>query len=172
MCRLTSSAAYTAYTDNTDNDPTGIIGTCKVGNEMYVTCASKVYLRFPDLLRFLPRYVRDNGYTAASSIRIEPKANGISVVDQMKETTGLNVVFTPSPTDSKESRLNAASPSVESGRVVLVDGPWNEDFIDEICGIPNKKHDEFVDDLCYAVDYHLGSHYKAIDLGRLSQLVH
>ena len=162
----------TAYTDNTDNDPTGIIGTCKVGNEMYVTCAAKVYLRFPDLLRFIPRYVRDNGYTPSSSIRIEPKANGISVVDQMKETTGLNVVRTPSPKDSKEARLNAASPSVESGRVVLVDGPWNEEFIDEICGFPNKKHDEYVDDLCYAVDYHLGSHHKAIDLGRLSQFVH
>lgn len=161
-----------AYTDNTDNDPTGIIGTCKVGNEMYVTCASKVYMRFPDLLRFLPRYVRDNGYTVASSLRIEPKANGISIVDQMKETTGLNVVRTPSPLDSKEARLNAASPSVESGRVVLVDGPWNEEFIDEICGFPNKKHDEYVDDLCYAVDYHLGNHYKAIDLARLSKLVH
>lgn len=144
----------TAYTDKSDNDPTGIIATCKIGNDIYVAHGEKVLMRFPDLLRFLPIYVKEHGYTQASSVRIEPKANGLSVIDQLRATTGLNVVATPSPHDSKETRLNAASPTIESGRVVLVDGAWTEQFIDEVCGFPSKPHDEYVDVLCYAIDYH------------------
>jgi len=162
----------TAYTDNSQNDPTGIIATCKIGNDLYITHGVKVLMRFPDLLRFIPQYVREHGYTNHSTIRIEPKANGISVVDQIKDTTGLNVTYTPAPKDSKETRLNACSPSVECGKVVLVDGAWNEDFIDEVCGFPAKPHDEFVDVLCYAIDYHLTNPFKPIDKSRLARQVY
>ena len=162
----------TAYTDKADNGPTGIIATCKIGNDMYVTHAEKVRLRFPDLLRFVPEYVRNHGYTNLSSIRIEPKANGISVIDQMRETTGLNVTQTPTPKDSKETRLNAASPTVECGRVILVDGAWNELFTDEVCGFPSKPHDEYVDVLCYAIDYHIANPYRPIDKARIARQVY
>lgn len=144
----------TAYTDKTSNDPTGIIGTCSIGNSLYIVCAKKVNMKFPELCRFLPQYVRDNGYTRRSSVRIEPKANGLSVIDQLHESTNLNVVATHSPKDSKETRLNAASPFVESGRVYLVEADWNEAFTCEVCGFPVMPHDEFVDLLYYAIDYH------------------
>lgn len=162
----------TAYTDKSDNDPTGIIATCKIGNDLYISHATKVQMRFPDLLRFIPRYVNEHGYTFRSTIRIEPKANGISVIDQMKETTGLNVTQTPSPRDSKETRLNAASPTVECGRVILVDGAWNEQFIDEVCGFPTKPHDEYVDVLCYAIDYHISRLFKPIDKARVASMIY
>lgn len=144
----------TAYTEKTSNDPTGILGSCMIGNDIYIVCGKKVNMKFPELCRFLPSYVRDNGYGSDSTVRIEPKANGLSVIDQLRETTNLSVVATSSPKDSKETRLNAASPFVESGRVYLVDGDWNEMFIDEVCGFPAKPHDEFVDLLCYSIDYH------------------
>lgn len=107
-----------------------------IGNDIYIVCGKKVNMKFPELCRFLPSYVRDNGYGSGSTVRIEPKANGLSVIDQLRETTNLSVVATSSPKDSKETRLNAASPFVESGRVYLVDGDWNEMFIDEVCGFP------------------------------------
>lgn len=162
----------TAYTDKTSNDPTGIIATCKIGNDLYITHGDKVHMKFPELVRFIPDYCRKHGYTARSSIRVEPKANGLSVIDQIKDITGLNITKTPSPKDSKETRLNAASPCVESGRVVLVDGAWNEAFIDEVCGFPTKPHDEFVDVMCYAIDYHLTNPFKPIDRNRLAGLVY
>lgn len=162
----------TAYTDKTSNDPTGIIATCKIGGDIYITHAQKVNMKFPDLVRFIPRYVAEQGYTRRSTIRIEPKANGISVIDQLQELTGLNVTRTPSPTDAKETRLNAVSPAIECGRVVLVDGAWNEAYIDEICGFPAKPHDEYVDVTCYAVDYYLNAPYKPIDRERLARLVY
>jgi len=161
----------TAYTDKTNNDPSGIIATCKIGGDLYITHAHKVMMKFPDLIRFIPQYAQEHGYNRRSSIRIEPKANGISVIDQLKATSGLNVVSTPSPRDSKETRLYAASPTVECGRVILVEGAWNEAFEDEICGFPAKPHDEYVDILGYAIDYHVGNPFKTIDLGRLSKLV-
>ena len=161
----------TAYTNKTTNDPSGIIATCRIGETLYIVHAHKMMMKFPELVRFIPGYAREHGYTPRSSIRIEPKANGLSVIDQLEETTGLNVARTTSPTESKETRLNAVSPNVECGRVVLVEGVWNEEFIEEVCGFPVKPHDEYVDDLCYAIDYHLHNPYKAIDLGRLSRLV-
>lgn len=162
----------TAYTDKTSNDPSGIIATCKIGGDLYVTHASKVNMKFPDLIRFIPSYAREHGYTRRSTIRIEPKANGLSVIDQLRETSGLNVVSTPSPRDSKETRLYAASPSVEAGRVVLVDGAWNEAFEDEVCGFPAKAHDEYVDVLCYAIDYHLSNPFRPIDKAATARKVY
>ena len=161
----------TAYTDKTTNDPTGIIATCKVGNDLYITHGQKVHMKFPDLLRFIPSYVETHGYTSRSSIRIEPKANGLSVIDQLKESTGLNVTKTPTPKESKETRLNAVSPIVECGRVILVDGVWTEGFIEEVCGFPSKPHDEYVDVLCYAIGHHLGHSSRAIDRESIARMV-
>lgn len=155
----------TAFTDKQKNDPTGIIATCRLGPDLYISAAQKSLLKFPDLIRFIPKFVNQTGYGPKSSIRIEPKANGLSVIQQLKESTHLNVMSTPSPTESKETRLNAASPAVESGRVILVDGSWNDEFITEVCGFPSKEHDEYVDLLCYAIDYHkIGREIKKQDL--------
>lgn len=162
----------TAFTDKTSNDPSGIIATTKIGGDLYIMHAAKVNMKFPDLLRFIPEYALQHGYSRRSSIRIEPKANGLSVIDQLKETSGLNVVSTPSPKDSKETRLYAASPTVESGRVILVDGAWNEAFEDEVCGFPSKPHDEYVDILGYAIDYHINNPFKPIDKARTARMVY
>lgn len=146
----------TAYTEDKKNDPTGIIATAKIGNIIYICGAEKVNLKFPDLIRWLPSWCKENGYTSRSRIYIEPKANGISVVDQLKESTDLNVMKTPIPKESKETRLFAVSPVIEAGRVYLVEDIWNEAFIDEICGFPAKAHDEYVDILGYAINFYNG----------------
>jgi len=145
----------TAFTDTTENDPTGIIATCKIGNDLFISHAQKAYKEFPELIKFIPIYTQNRGYNSQSTIRIEPKANGKSIVQQLKNMTKLNVTETPTPTDSKETRLTAASPKIECGRVILVADIWNEEFIDEICGFPGKVHDEYVDLICYAINYHL-----------------
>lgn len=148
----------TAYTEKSENDPSGIIATCKIGNDLYITHGRKVRKRFPDLIRFIQKYVAQNGYTDESTIRIEPKANGLSVIDQLREQTKLNVTETRTPVESKETRLNAASPFAEGGRVYLVehsDNEWMEEFIEEVCGFPNRTHDEYVDIFSYATFYHL-----------------
>ena len=145
--------AYNKKQKGRDNDPSGIRGACKIRNQIYITCAQKVYKEFPDLIRFLPDFMAANDANEESTLRIEPKANGISVCQQLQETSALNVTFTPSPTDAKDTRLYAVAPKIECGRVWIVDGDWNEEFIDEVCGFPSKSHDEYVDILGYAINY-------------------
>jgi predicted phage terminase large subunit-like protein len=147
----------TAYTEKTANDPSGIIACCMIRNSIYIYNAKKVNMKFPDLCRFLPKWVGQNYYNKKSTLRIEPKANGLSVIDQLREDTNLNVTKTPTPTESKETRLNVCSPFVESGRVILVEGDWNEGFVQEVCGFPAETHDEYVDVMCYAIDFFTAS---------------
>lgn len=144
----------TAYTEKSVNDPTGIIGVCKIGFNIYVVCGKKVNLKFPDLLAWLPKWILENGYTSESTLRIEPKASGLSLIQSIERNTGINVTRTPTPKDSKEVRLNAVSPTLECGRVYIVDDFFAEEFIEEVCGFPAKPHDEYVDVLCYAIDYY------------------
>nr|DAK84028.1 MAG TPA: Large Terminase [Caudoviricetes sp.] len=143
----------TAYTKNTGNDPSGQIAACRIGNYMYITDAISVYKNFPELIRWIPEYEKAHGYTKSSTIRIEPKANGISVVDQLQDQTDLNVVKTPSPVDSKEVRAQANSAKIECGRVFLVEGEWNENYLEQVTKFPAVAHDEWVDVTNYAIDY-------------------
>lgn len=152
----------TAYNkkQKSDNDPSGIIGACKIRNNIYITCAQKVYKEFPDLIRYLPDFMAANDASGESTLRIEPKANGVSVCQQLQESSSLNVTYTPSPTDPKDTRLYAVAPKVECGRVYLVEGDWNEEFIDEVCGFPAKTHDEYVDILGYAINYFVDDSFE------------
>lgn len=161
----------TAYTERAANDPSGIIAAARIGGTLYIAHAQKTRKKFPDLVRWVPQYAAAHGYTPQSTVRIEPKANGISVIDQLRRDTALNVASTPSPRDSKTVRLHAASPALEAGRVVLVAGFWNEAFIEELCGFPAAAHDEFVDCLCYAVDYLL-ARADPIDTAAIERLVY
>ena len=146
--------ADTAYTENSkDNDPTGLLAACQVGRTIYILNAKKVFYDFPTLIEFLPRWLLDNGYSDDSSFRVEPKANGISVIQTLTRA-GLNVIKTPPPRDDKKTRIVAASPTIEAGRVVLVADSWNEEYLDEVTGFPARKHDEYVDLTGYVVDYY------------------
>jgi predicted phage terminase large subunit-like protein len=150
----------TAYTEKQSNDPTGMIATTFVDKTLYIFKAQKKFLEFPALNKNITEFCRVNGYVAGSSIRVEPKASGKSVVQQLKHETLLNVVETPVPKEDKTTRLNVASPAVETGRVILVEDTWNDEFLSEVCGFPNAKHDEYVDLLSYAVDYWINRNIK------------
>lgn len=144
--------AYNKKKKGQDNDPSGILAACKIGNYIYLYDAMQMWKEMPDLLRFLPEYITTHEGNKESILHVEPKANGISVVQMLQEYTKLNVKQTPTPTDDKEVRLRAVSPRIECGRVYLVDGSWTEDFLDEVCGFPTQPHDEFVDILGYAIN--------------------
>lgn len=136
----------------TGNDPSGILSACRIGTNVYIYHAQKVWKEMPDLLRFLPEYMSAHLSNEESKLHVEPKANGESVVQMLKAISTLNVKETPIPVDSKETRFRVVSPRIECGRVFLVEGDWNEDFLDEVCGFPAMEHDEFVDILGYAIN--------------------
>lgn len=135
-----------------DNDPSGILAACRIQNDIYLYDAVSVWKEMPDLLRFIPDYMAAHCGTNESILHIEPKANGVSVVQMLKESTTLNVRETPNPEDNKEVRFRVVSPRIECGRVFIVEGSWNDDFLNQVCAFPAADHDEFVDILGYAIN--------------------
>lgn len=135
----------TAYTADSDNDPSAIIAYYQEGENVYIVNVRSVYKEFPEFIAWLPGFVRENGYTAASVIHIEPKASGKSIAQQLKYNTKLNIKEDKPPKEDKLTRLHSVSPKIEAGRVILHAGTWNESFIDQVTAFPNAQHDDEVD---------------------------
>ena len=142
----------TAYTDKQSNDPTALMAVCKHENILYVIEVLAVRMEFPELIKEIKRFTTVNGYSRASRIYIEPKASGKSIVQQLRKETSLNVVEDKAPTQDKVSRVNAVTPIIESERVVLKDGMWVNNFLNECASFPSGKHDDMVDVLTMALN--------------------
>lgn len=140
----------TAYTEKQTNDPTAIMTVCYVAPNLYILDSTQVWKEFPDLIKFIVSYVNQHGYNGNSRIMVEPKASGKSVVQSLKQTE-LNIFELPAPTDDKQTRVSAQSAFIESGRVILVEGQWNDNFLGECAAFPMGEHDDQVDNLVNAI---------------------
>lgn len=145
-----------AYTKNTANDPTGYQVGAKYNNDYIILSSVDKYLGLPELLKDIPKYIASLG-VRISLILIEPKASGKSLSQMIKNTTSFPVteIKTEFVNNSKIENVRASSNYVEGGRVKLVQGNWNEAFLQQVATFPNAKHDEHVDLLCYGVERNL-----------------
>lgn len=147
----------TAYSEKTsnNNDPSGFLSYFERDNKMYITNYTEDWFDFPELIKFLQRYVNKNGYTEGSRIYIEPKASGISVLQQLKQETKLNVIKIEGDfiKDDKLTRASSVSAMIESGRVFLIRGAWNEHYLMQVSAFPRSLHDEAVDVTVYGLNY-------------------
>lgn len=139
----------TSFKSKRTSDPMGILSYSAVGGYLVIWSYAGGRLRFSELINFLLNFVRDRG-TVDSKLYIEPKASGPSAVEVLEDHTNLNVMEWVMPEGNKEVRLQTVEPFFEAARVILVDGPWVEDFIEQVVGFPNKDHDEEVDVLVMA----------------------
>jgi len=147
-----------AYTKNTTNDPTGIMITRydRKTDTMYILNTSDDYLEMPELIDEVKKQAQQYSIKRRSSVRIEPKASGLSLKQLLIRNTDLNAIAIKGKqvSDGKIGRADACSPTLQSGKVKIVRGNWNKRFLDQVTMFPNAKHDEQVDNLCYAViDY-------------------
>ena len=142
-----------AYTKDTSNDPTGVMIYGKHGNDIYILSSIDKYLEMPELIKFLPEHIKATG-VHVSIVKAEPKASGKSIVQLLRSQTGLNVAEIKSDfvQMSKIERARTVSPYIEGGRVKLVEGSWNENYLQQVAMFPNAKHDEHVDLTAYAID--------------------
>lgn len=86
-----------------------------------------------------------DGEDVAVRIEQEPGSAGkLTIHNYMKLLAGFDVKGVPS-TGSKLSRYKPMAAQAEVGNIVLVDGPWNSAWIDEICAVPESKHDDQAD---------------------------
>lgn len=141
-----------AYTKDTINDPSGFMAFAEHNNNMYIRSVSSGWFEFPALLKYIKSYVVENGYTFKSKIYIEPKASGLSAAQSLKAHTGLNVIIDKPPTTDKVSRFEGVTPTIEAGRVYLLDkAHWLREFVGQVEMFPNAKHDEYPDLLSMSI---------------------
>jgi len=141
-----------AYTANQKNDPSALLAYTYQDNKWQIVDCVNVHKEFPELVKFIPQWVKKNGYTTKSRIFVEPKASGKSIVQTLVRETGLNVKEDKPPTKDKVARVSDISASLESGRVSLLNGDWNREFLDQLTRFPAAKHDDMVDCLVMAVN--------------------
>lgn len=142
----------TAYTKDLKNDPSGFMAFIKHRHDIVITDWQTKRLEFPDLIDYTKAFAKANKYSRQSMLIVEPKASGKSLVQQLKRDTDLNIKESAPPDKDKVTRATAITPTLESGRVKLLKGAWNESFIQEVCSFPVAAHDEAVDCLVMAVE--------------------
>jgi predicted phage terminase large subunit-like protein len=150
-----------AYTKDTANDPSGFQIGAKWGNDYVVYSSVDKYLEMPELMKFLPNHIASSGLNIFLSL-VEPKASGKTIVQMIRQQTGINITEIKSPfvNSSKIENARACSPYIEGGRVILVKGNWNEAFLNQVGTFPNAKHDEHIDLTCYGIERHLMNSIK------------
>lgn len=152
--------ADTAYTADQKNDPSAIMVDTYLGQALYVRHVSEHWLELPALKKKLPEVVQANGFAHLSKLHVEPKASGLSVVQELRAISQLNIVLAPTPAADKTTRVNAVSPFIEAGRVVLITGApgapvgWQEAFVGQCAGFPMAAHDDMLDTLTQAIARH------------------
>jgi predicted phage terminase large subunit-like protein len=119
-----------------------------------ITEVQEVRLEFPELVKHIKLFVNKNGYTSQSKIFVEPKASGKSIVQTLIRETGLNIKEDKPPTKDKVARVQDISATIETGRVSLLKGHWNENFLLQCQSFPAAKHDDMVDCLVMALNRH------------------
>jgi len=145
----------TAYTSDAANDPAGFMTVHRSPNHVVLDAYSE-HVDSAYLAEKTAEYVARNGYTPFSTIYIEPKASGKTLVSLLRKETRLNVAEYKYPVssaiqsrDDKYKRASGITPYLRSGHCGLLAGTWNRKFLDEVCGFPNVKHDEMVDLLVF-----------------------
>ena len=83
---------------------------------------------------------------------IEKKASGQSLIQDMRRA-GLPILEYL-PDRDKVSRVYAATPMIEAGRVWIPNNKkWSEDLLEELLRFPNAAHDDQVDAMTMAIHY-------------------
>lgn len=140
-----------AFTKKSENDPTAILACFRRGNDLYILDALEQWLEFPELIKFLATYTTKYQISGNSKLFVEQAASGLSIIQQLRSTTNLNIVGIPKPKDDKVTRAHSITAKLEGRRVKLVKGGYIDNFINQLCAFPLGKHDDMVDTLIHAV---------------------
>lgn len=140
-----------AYTEDKNNAQTAILAWCEFKNRIYIRHVLGVWEEVNDFLKTLLKYLPENGYTNGSRIYIENKASGIVFLQVLRDQTKLNIV-SEIPKGGKEERVKKILPILESERVVLIKGDWNESFVNQCGMFPRGKLKDKVDCLTAAIN--------------------
>lgn len=113
----------------------------------YILDVFRKKVEFGELMRALCAACREHD---VSRLLIEDAASGQQLIQQLREDAPMSVVFPipVRPTIDKLARFEAIASRIEAGMVVLPrSAPWLADFVSELVGFPNARHDDQADAL-------------------------
>jgi predicted phage terminase large subunit-like protein len=105
---------------------------------------------FPELKRIMTSLAEQ---WCSHVILIEDRASGQSVIQELKSSTRFPIIPVK-PDSDKQSRAQAITPMIESGKVFLPENAsWVPYFLDEISSFPSGLHDDIVDSVSQALNH-------------------
>jgi predicted phage terminase large subunit-like protein len=134
----------TAFKKNQENDYS-VCTTWLVGvNAYYLLDMWKGRVEFPELKK---KVVELYDLHKVNEILIEDKASGQSLLQELQRNTRLPIKPIKVEQD-KIARVNAVTPLIEAGRIVLPNNKlWLKSFTDECEEFPNGEFDDVVDSM-------------------------
>ena len=118
--------------------------------DLYIADGFRKRIEFPEQRRYIVDRIRTERNTEHG---IESAIHGQAFVQELwrEERLSRAAFRGVRVTTDKLTRALAWANRAEAGKVVLVRGPWINEFLDEVCAFPNARHDDQVDAVSLAV---------------------
>lgn len=129
------------------NDFSAGVRIVKDGDKFVITHVWRGQVSAEQLRLAKVTQAQTDGTATVVHVPTDPGAAGLDMVASDRRALaalGFGVVD-KRPTGSKEVRAMPFAAACEAGLVELERGPWNQAFIDELCGFPTGAHDDQVD---------------------------
>lgn len=125
---------------------------CAFGRDgtLYIADGFRRRVEYPQQRQYVIERLRSERDTAHG---IESALHGKALVQDIRSAarTGGAPLRSVRVDNDKWTRALSWAPFAEDGKVVLIQGSWIDDFIDEVCSFPNGKHDDQVDAVSISV---------------------
>jgi predicted phage terminase large subunit-like protein len=116
-----------------------------LGPDYYLTDVFRGRVEYPDLRR---KVVELAARHRSGTILIEEAGAGLGLVQDLRSNlpAGMTRPIGIIPKGSKADRMVAQTAKIEAGHVYLPkEAPWLAEFLSELLGFPNARHDDQVD---------------------------
>lgn len=135
---------------NATSDYTASFRVAYHGDILYIDGGYRARIDYPEQRRYILGRIEAEPDTEHG---IELAANGHAVMQDLNKEVKLRTrAFRGlKPRGGKLARALSWIPAAEDGRLRLVRGAWNEEFIDEACSFPFGAHDDQIDAVSLAV---------------------
>lgn len=126
-------------------DYTASVKMCRNGPDYYIEHVTNERDTPASIRRTMKTHAMTDGVAVKMRIPKEPGQAGVDQAERDAEFfTGFNVRF-ERPTGAKEVRAEGFAVQCEMGHVYLLEGEWNEMFLDQLCSFPAGPNDDMVD---------------------------
>ena len=95
--------------------------------------------------RLLVNTTSQDGYMCEQSLPQDPGQAGKQQASYYIGKLAGYTAHATTESGDKETRANPLSAQAEAGNVDILEGDWNDTFLDELCVFPNGEHDDQVD---------------------------